>query len=183
MISCSLIGANEPATRVPREVLMRVATFLHRELPIRLAHRIHDLDNPLFASVASMPSVARVREWYRVSLQEIVDAKPPGASPEAEHAFSKMLDRVYERHAAVLYTMAVGVYELREQRRRAAAQEGDGGGGGARHPRLFEDADEIHAFLNSFYMSRVGIRMLIGQYLALRELQVRRATRMQCNAM
>ena len=33
----------------------------------------------------------------------------------------------------------------------------------------FEDADEIHAFLDSFYMSRIGIRMLIGQYFALRE--------------
>ena len=33
----------------------------------------------------------------------------------------------------------------------------------------FADQEDIHQFLDAFYMSRIGIRMLIGQYLALRE--------------
>ena len=33
----------------------------------------------------------------------------------------------------------------------------------------FADQEQIHNFLDGFYMSRIGIRMLIGQYLSLRE--------------
>ena len=34
---------------------------------------------------------------------------------------------------------------------------------------MAEDDASIHSFLDSFYTSRIGIRMIIGQYLALRE--------------
>ena len=48
--------------------------------------------------------------------------------------------------------MAHGAYELREN-----------------YEGAFEDDASIHSFLDSFYTSRIGIRMIIGQYLALRE--------------
>ncbi|CAM9789832.1 unnamed protein product [Heterosigma akashiwo] len=51
--------------------------------------------------------------------------------------------------------MAKGVYELRKQWSGKA--------------KPFEEYEEIHNFLDAFYISRIGIRMLIGQYLALRE--------------
>ena len=54
--------------------------------------------------------------------------------------------------------MARGVHELRTQ---LIARHGEG--------FEFGDVAQIHRFLDKFYMSRIGIRMLIGQYLALRE--------------
>ena len=152
---------------VPPEVLMRVGTFLHRELPIRMAHRVRDLDS--IPSASTMPSVLKVREWYARSLAEIMAAESPGGSAAAEADFARVLDAVYQRHAAVLYTMAIGVYELREKRRAQLRSAGASSRLEAGATASFEDADEIHAFLDSFYMSRIGIRMLIGQYLALRE--------------
>ena len=152
---------------VPPEVLMRVGTFLHRELPIRMAHRVRDLDS--IPSASTMPSVLKVREWYARSLAEIMAAESPGGSAAAEADFARVLDAVYQRHAAVLYTMAIGVYELREKRRVQMRSAGASSRLEAAATASFEDADEIHAFLDSFYMSRIGIRMLIGQYLALRE--------------
>ncbi|KAH8048857.1 pyruvate dehydrogenase [Aureococcus anophagefferens] len=53
--------------------------------------------------------------------------------------------------------MAQGAFELR-------ARVGERGAAGA----AFEDDASIHGFLDSFYTSRIGIRMIIGQYVALR---------------
>ena len=98
-----------------------------------------------------MPSVKKVREWYARSALEIQEAPKP-ADATTERAFAKLLETIYERHAGVLYTMAHGAYELREN-----------------YEGAFEDDASIHSFLDSFYTSRIGIRMIIGQYLALRE--------------
>merc|ERR1711935_1328044 len=49
-------------------VLMQVASFLRRELPIRLAHRVHDLEKvPL---MKDMQSVKEVKQLYIQSLLE-----------------------------------------------------------------------------------------------------------------
>ena len=65
---------------------------------------------------------------------------------------------VYERHAPTLITMARGVYELRQK----LYQEHEG-------KFEFGDLTQIHEFLDKFYMSRIGIRILIGQYLEIRQ--------------
>ena len=139
----------------PTKVLLTIASFLHHELPIRLARRVVELDG--LPGLHGMASVRRVREWYATSAAEILAADRPtdGAS---ERAFAQLLETIYERHAGVLYTMAQGAFELR-------ARVGERGAAGA----AFEDDASIHGFLDSFYTSRIGIRMIIGQYLALRQ--------------
>ena len=126
-----------------------VAGFLRHELPIRLARRVVELDR--LPALHEMP-IQAVREWYARSALEIQEAPKP-ADATTERAFAKLLETIYERHAGVLYTMAHGAYELRENYEGAA----------------FDDDASIHSFLDSFYTSRIGIRMIIGQYLALRE--------------
>ncbi|KAH8066191.1 pyruvate dehydrogenase [Aureococcus anophagefferens] len=106
----------------PTKVLLTIASFLHHELPIRLARRVVELDG--------LPGL---------------------------HGMASLLETIYERHAGVLYTMAQGAFELR-------ARVGERGAAGA----AFEDDASIHGFLDSFYTSRIGIRMIIGQYVALR---------------
>ena len=143
-----------------QQVLMQVAMFLHHELPIRLARRVLDLQTtPL---LIEMESVRLVHRWYLQSFAELRAAPVPD-TPEKEQHFATLVQNIYQRHAATLLTMARGAYELRREVNRSDV---DGFGKGR---IAFEDHREIHHFLDSFYMSRIGIRVLIGQYLALRQ--------------
>ena len=161
-------------------VLTQVASFLRRELPIRLAHRIEDLSRvPL---LQDMRSVQQVRELYTTSFLEILsmDKHPPSRERQGEweERFAKVLENVYDRHSSVLVQMAKGAFELRAAIRKGALESGlDGDGARTSDTELqvgrdaveFELMDSTHAFLDRFYISRIGIRVLIGQYLSLRQ--------------
>lgn len=58
-----------------------------------------------------------------------------------EKEFTEMIKAVKVRHNNVVPTMALGVQQLKT---------------------VYEDPNEIDEFLDRFYMSRIGIRMLIG---------------------
>lgn len=165
-------------------VLVQVASFLRRELPIRLAHRIHDLSR--VAYLQDMKSVQQVKELYTTSFLEIlsVDKHPPTreGSEEWEEQFAKILENIYERHSSVLVQMARGAFELRAAIRKGAllGVDDDGCDEGqktsnetelqvGRDAVEFELMESTHAFLDRFYISRIGIRVLIGQYLSLRQ--------------
>ena len=64
--------------------------------------------------------------------------------------------------------MARGVHELRQaltQKNLVRSASGGGEGDGVD----FGELTELHTFLDKFYMSRIGIRILIGQYLELKK--------------
>ena len=162
-------------------VLIQVAGFLRRELPIRLAHRIRDLDTiPLFND---MPSALKVKELYTVSFLQLVNFKQTISSREEEVQFAKLLEDIYERHAGVLVTMARGAFEFRDAIRKGTVKlssswrhDVDSGDGedatnitNSPDTISYDDMDELHGFLDRFYVARIGIRVLIGQYLALRQ--------------
>jgi pyruvate dehydrogenase kinase 2/3/4 len=140
-------------------ILMQVASFIHHEMPIRLAHRIHDLDR--VPMMRDMPSVQTVKGIYINSFLELID-QPKIASPEDEDDFALTLQNLYENHSNVLIQMAKGAYELRSAVRSGAIP------GKVTNDVEFEQMDECHSFLDRFYMSRIGIRVLAGQYLALK---------------
>jgi len=135
--------ADSPETRV------KAAQFLHTELPIRLAHMSHDLET-LPCGLSDMPSVQLIQRLYIQSFKDIVEFDHP-MNERDEEFFTDMLDMIKNRHARVVQAMARGVMELKERR-------GD---------KIEED--EIQLFLDRFYMSRIGIRVLIGQHIALHE--------------
>ena len=64
-----------------------------------------------------------------------------------ELEFTQMIKMIKVRHNNVVPTMALGVQQLKK---------------GMNANIVYEDLDEIHQFLDRFYMSRIGIRMLIG---------------------
>ena len=140
-----------PGTRTDEgmPISMQIARFLHRELPVRFAHRIVELKN-LPHGLANQESVLTVREWYEESLLEIYHHAMI-MDPDDELAFRKAIDRIYARHASTLETMAEGIKEFKMSITGRPLYE-------------FED---IHSFLDRFYLSRIGIRMLIGQYLSI----------------
>ncbi|KAJ1410185.1 branched-chain alpha-ketoacid dehydrogenase [Ochromonadaceae sp. CCMP2298] len=134
------------------KVVMQVACFLHRELPVRFSHRAVELENhPL---LSRSPSIRNIAQWYKTSFMQIRDCPVP-QDAEKEEVFARCIDRIYERHAYTLIAMAKGAHEIRT----ILNYDVEG----------FADYMDIQKTLDEFYMSRIGIRMLIGQYLALRK--------------
>ena len=147
-IDSGIYDDNKVATE---RVLIQVAGFLRHELPIRLAHRIKDLSR--VPCMKDMPSVQNVKNLYITSFLELIEFNKSITNYKEELAFSEVVEKIYDRHAGVLVDMAKGAYELR-----ASLQGKD-----------FNSMQETHDFLDRFYVSRIGIRVLIGQYLALRQ--------------
>ena len=135
-------------------VLRQVASFLRRELPVRMARRVADLES--IPVLRDMNSVLQVKDAYIQSCMDLLNYSGEINSPIAEEEFSRLIEAIYERHASVLVQMARGAYEFRQTIRRDK---------GTTDIELEED---IHDFLDRFYLCRIGIRVLIGQYLALR---------------
>ena len=148
--------------------LMVSAQFLHKELPVRLAHRVAELEN-LPLGLSSKEQVRAVRDWYAESYDEL-RSFPNIESMEDEARFTRMIEGVMNKHANVVPMIARGVLELKMEL--AGSSRGGGNGGGSRSAlerTLGADLPEISQFLDGFYMSRIGIRMLIGQHVALHE--------------
>lgn len=139
------------ANPVERQLLLS-AQFLRAELPIRLAHRVAELEN-LPYGLSAKPHVLKVRDWYVDSFKEL-RSFPEVRDAETELKFTSLLKAIYSRHRNVVPVMAMGVAELKQE---LSANVGLG------------DLPEIHQFLDGFYLSRIGIRILIGQHIALHD--------------
>lgn len=59
--------------------LYKASQFLHEELPIRLAHRVKELDE-LPRHLSQMPSIIKVKNWYAESFKDLVDLRTPQLS-------------------------------------------------------------------------------------------------------
>ncbi|KAK7354519.1 hypothetical protein VNO80_19983 [Phaseolus coccineus] len=130
--------------------LLISAQFLHKELAIRIARRAIELDN-LPYGLSQKPAVLKVRDWYLDSFHDL-RAFPDIKSMNDERVFTEMIKAIKVRHNNVVPTMALGVQQLKK----------------GMDPKIVnEDLVEIHQFLDRFYMSRIGIRMLIGQHVEL----------------
>ncbi|GAB4821465.1 hypothetical protein N2152v2_008511 [Parachlorella kessleri] len=135
---------------IKRQLILS-AQFLHNELPVRLAHRVAELEN-LPYGLSAKP---HVRDWYVESFKELRGFPKVRDAPD-EVTFTRLLQHIYRRHHNVVPMMAMGVAELK---RELSSSIG------------LNDLPDIHQFLDGFYLSRIGIRMLIGQHIALHEPQ------------
>ena len=159
-------------------------------MPIRLAHRVVELEN-LPHGLSDMQSVIKVKNWYAESFQELiefpkinlpsslklklrssagvggyrkyhvpVDDKEsadllPSGIEDYNKSFTALIKNIKSRHDPVVTTVANGILELKHLK-----------GSDAVDPA-------VQSFLDRFYMSRIGIRCLIGQHIALMERQKR----------
>jgi pyruvate dehydrogenase kinase 2/3/4 len=132
-----------------KEVLLTAAQFLHQELPVRLAHRVVELERLPFG-LAEMPSVRVVRDMYIDSARELIEFPRPELSSDGAR-YVRTIDSIKRRHSSVVPLMATGVLELKQL--------------------IGADAlsTKIQDFLDRFFMSRIGIRMLIGQHVSLHD--------------
>eukprot|EP00775_Hariotina_reticulata_P011444 gene11444-11590_t len=132
--------------------LVLSSQFLHKELPVRLAHRVAELEN-LPYGLSSKSSILKVRDWYVESFKEL-RSFPLIRDASDELRFTELLRHIYRRHANVVPVMAKGVAELKRELSERV---------------ILTEMPEIHQFLDGFYLSRIGIRILIGQHIALHE--------------
>lgn len=112
-----------------------------------------------------MSSVKEVKQLYTDSLVQLAEFPEKIQTPEQENEFAVLVEGIYERHSKVLVQMARGAFEFRK-----AIQTGAIHMSGSKDGVLnFEQMEDTHQFLDRFYLCRIGIRVLIGQYLALRQ--------------
>lgn len=95
-----------------------------------------------------------VRDWYVESFKDLREF-PPVKDMEGEAKFTELIKRIMARHNNVVPMIARGVHDLREELEKAGTD--------------LRQLPEIHQFLDGFYMSRIGIRMLIGQHVSLHD--------------
>jgi pyruvate dehydrogenase kinase 2/3/4 len=129
--------------------LLVAARFIHTEIPIRIARMAIELEH-LGGGLAEMPSVLKTRLRYVESFFDVFD-HPPLKTPEDEKSFARLLARIKDRHINVAASIGRGMRELKERT--------------GRNDPLFELQED----LDRFYLARIGIRMIVGQYLALHE--------------
>lgn len=128
---------------------------------MRLAHIVKEID-ALPKQLLMQPSVEIIRKWYVQSFQELLQfpaleelermSRP--AKLESVNEFGSLVKRILDRHAPVVMTMAQGILELKQSTK-------------AKPYELIDPS--LQTFLDRFYMSRIGIRMLLAQHLQLYE--------------
>jgi pyruvate dehydrogenase kinase 2/3/4 len=125
------------------------ARFLHHELPIRLAKKVRELESLPYGLSQTRP-VQRVRDWYVESFRDCLKFDEIRHSQDSER-FTSQLQTIYQRHANVVPLMAQGVLMIKQRIENS------------------DDCPFLLDFLNRFYLSRIGIRLLISQHLAIAE--------------
>ncbi|XP_050426263.1 pyruvate dehydrogenase (acetyl-transferring) kinase, mitochondrial isoform X2 [Adelges cooleyi] len=121
--------------------------FLKKELPVRLANIMKEI-HLLPDNLLKMPSVNLVNNWYAQSFKDVLEFEiDDGLTESTLSKFTQALVKIRNRHSDVVQTMAQGVLELKES-----------------HKIDTHTENSIQYFLDRFYMSRIGIRMLINQH-------------------
>ena len=117
---------------------------MHRELPVRLAHRAVELED--CAIFKHSPSIVKVCKGYKNSFAQIINCPAP-FDQERESNFARLIQQIYERHSSTMITMARGAHEIRLSLTKDNAS--------------FADFSDVQKRLDDFYLSRIGIRMVI----------------------
>ncbi|XP_014667283.1 PREDICTED: pyruvate dehydrogenase (acetyl-transferring) kinase isozyme 2, mitochondrial-like [Priapulus caudatus] len=121
--------------------------FLRKELPVRLANIMKEI-NLLPENLLQMPSVEMVQSWYVLAcIDVLLWLKKQKEYHKNLSRFCEALMRIRNRHMNVVETMAHGVMEM-----------------GDSHGIDNTTDNNVQYFLDRFYMSRIGIRMLINQH-------------------
>lgn len=68
--------------------LFRASQFILEELPIRLAHRVRELDS-LPNGLNDMPSIKRVKDWYAQSFEELTTIPVPALDEQTRNYLHK----------------------------------------------------------------------------------------------
>lgn len=133
----------KPGQALTSEQLLLSAQHTHRELPIRLARRVGGFRALPFI-VGSNPFISRIARLYASSFETLVKFGQI-QTQEDNQRFTAVLEELVTVHAQNIPTLARGFQESRK----------------------YMDARQVSAFLDAAIHSRIAIRMIAEQHLAL----------------
>ncbi|XP_077511803.1 branched-chain alpha-ketoacid dehydrogenase kinase-like isoform X4 [Amblyomma americanum] len=126
--------------------LLRSAQYLHKELPVRIAHRIAGFRNLPFI-VGCNPTILAVHELYTQTFYLLTEI-PPVTDFESESRYSETVQQVLDDHKDVVTQLAAGFKECRKH---------------------IKQDEMVKTFLDRTLTSRLGMRMLAEHHIALRK--------------
>lgn len=132
--------------KADRSHLLDSARYLHKELPIRIAHRITGFRNLPFI-VGCCPTLLEVHEMYIQAFNVLSDL-PEIKTMDDEENLSKTLRDLLDDHRNVITMLAEGFLECRKH---------------------IKTEDTVRQFLDRTLTSRLGIRLLCEHHLALKD--------------
>jgi len=139
----------------------QIASFLRREMPVRFAHRAQELERVPFG-LSEMKSIKEVKAWYEQSFEDVVafDDDLLIQTDSGNEKFRDVLSEIYTRHQDTLVMIAKGLHEfkLSDKSKEVLKNGAD-----------LSDLRMVHDYFDRFFLSRIGIRILIGHYLELYE--------------
>ncbi|CEL91698.1 unnamed protein product [Vitrella brassicaformis CCMP3155] len=120
--------------------IQETARFLHAELPVRFANRIRSLEE--LPGWRSIPALVDVRTSY---VESFKDLRLVAVDDRSD--FRAALQRVKQRHGKVVQLLTTGLRDLQ-------------------HARPLELSPTfVDAFLNEFFLSRIGTELIREQYM------------------
>ncbi|GJP66109.1 hypothetical protein CLOP_g23026 [Closterium sp. NIES-67] len=128
--------------------LLRQARFVHRELPIRLAKRLMDLQFLPYIVVTN-PHIKQVYDSYRRALDLLV-ALPEVRTQEDNEKFTELLALLVEEHTPLIGVLARGVREC------------------SIRPLVGRELN-LDGFLDNMLRSRISRRVVAEQHIALQQ--------------
>jgi len=126
--------------------ILRSAQYLHKELPVRIAHRIAGFRGLPFI-VGCNPTILAVHELY-IRAFHLLSEFPPVHNFEEEAGYSGLLRDLLQDHSDVVTMLAEGFKECRKH---------------------IKDESLVKVFLDRTLTSRLGIRMLCEHHLGLHD--------------
>ncbi|XP_041092631.1 3-methyl-2-oxobutanoate dehydrogenase [lipoamide] kinase, mitochondrial-like [Polyodon spathula] len=126
--------------------ILKSARYLHKELPVRVAHRIKSFRSLPFI-IGCNPTILQVHELYIRAFQKLSEF-PYIKDSEVEEKYCKLLRQLLDDHKDVVTQLAEGFRECRKH---------------------VQEESVLSQFLDKTLTSRLGIRMLATHHLALHE--------------
>ncbi|KAK3084269.1 hypothetical protein FSP39_010860 [Pinctada imbricata] len=126
--------------------ILKSAQYLHKELPVRIAHRIQGFRTLPFI-VGCNSTILKIHEMY-IRAFHILHEHPPVTDHESEEKYTEALKSLLDDHQNVVTMLAEGFSECR---------------------RHIKDESMIKGFLDRMLKSRLGIRMLVEHHVALHD--------------
>ncbi|KAJ7368331.1 alpha-ketoacid dehydrogenase kinase N-terminal domain-containing protein [Mycena albidolilacea] len=126
--------------------LIKGANYVRTELPVRIAHRLRDMQKLPFI-VATQEGVAKVYELYWTAFDKF-RRYPPINTLEDNAAFCRFLTDILHEHSTVIPTLALGL--------------------SLSSPHL--SPDDLDSFMRRMLVSRISRRVLAEHHIALSEM-------------
>jgi len=139
---------------ISEESLIEHSRFVWKELAIRISHRITELSY-LPYGLGNTASVTEVRNRYTNQFVNVRSFGEPRNKGDDER-FTELLENHLNTMANTVLMMAMGVHEMQQK-------------SGFAHG--LNECPFLNDFLDKFFMSRIGTRVITGQTVALHKKQ------------